>query len=302
MPRFDYTVAGHVTVDVLADGTTQPGGGAFYSALQASRLGLRALIITRGRRTQIERLLEPYESELELHVQPAAHTTTLQTCARDAAAPQRMLAWAGPLDSLPLLHSEILHFAPVARETGCRWSGEASFIGLTPQGLIRTWRAIGERMRPSELSREQLPKRLHAAVLSARERACCEVLFAPRRARGADAGAGGDGSSEAPGRAHGPEPQPLVAVTDAHRATVLHLPGEQPLALEVPRVHRVVDDVGAGDVFAAALFCALASHRSPREAGAFANAAAAVRVSGAGADAIGARAAVERRMQHTAHA
>lgn len=297
MARFDYTAAGHVTVDVLADGSTQPGGGAFYSALQASRLGLRVLVITRGRAAEIERMLEPYAAELELQVQSAQHTTALQSSAGDGRAAQRVLAWAGPLDPPATVDSEILHFAPVARETGRHWRGRARFIGLTPQGLIRSWRAIGEQMRASALAREQLPERVDAVVVSEHERACCGVLFAaagtqagPPQARDGDHPEGGD------------PVEPLVAVTAAHRAIVLHLPDAPPLALDVPRVRRVVDDIGAGDVFAAAFFCALASDSTPRDAAAFANAAAAVRVSGAGADAVGTRAAVEQRMDSAARA
>jgi len=37
--RFDYTAVGHVTIDVMPDGSRRPGGGAFYAALQAARLG-----------------------------------------------------------------------------------------------------------------------------------------------------------------------------------------------------------------------------------------------------------------------
>jgi sugar/nucleoside kinase (ribokinase family) len=295
--RFDYTAAGHVTVDVLADGTTQPGGGAFYSALQASRLGLRALVITRGRTPEIERLLEPYAAELDVHVQPADDTTRLESCGPDAAAGQRVLAWAGPLEPPRAVDSEILHFAPVARETGRHWNGRARFIGLTPQGLIRTWSAIGERMRASELSHDELPERVDAVVLSEHERPWCRVLFAAPPAAGDRAKVDGDG-----GATGAPLPQPLVAVTAAHRATVLHHPPAKPLALAVPRVRRVVDDIGAGDVFAAAFFCALASDSAPREAAAFANAAAAVRLSGCGADAVGTREAVENRLHSAARA
>jgi sugar/nucleoside kinase (ribokinase family) len=49
------------------------------------------------------------------------------------------------------------------------------------------------------------------------------------------------------------------------------------------------DDLGAGDVFAAAFFIALADGCSPLEAASFGNAAAAVRVAGAGPGAIGRR-------------
>ena len=52
--RFDYAAVGHVTVDVLADGTRRAGGTALYSALQASRLGLRTVIVTQGVAGEIE--------------------------------------------------------------------------------------------------------------------------------------------------------------------------------------------------------------------------------------------------------
>ena len=48
MGGYDYTAVGHVTADVFADGSVRPGGSALYSALQAARLGRRALIITQG--------------------------------------------------------------------------------------------------------------------------------------------------------------------------------------------------------------------------------------------------------------
>ena len=76
MRSFDYVAVGHVTVDVLsADSSRRPGGGAFYSALQAARHGLRTLIVTQGSPTEIEALLEPYHKELELRIIPAPATT-----------------------------------------------------------------------------------------------------------------------------------------------------------------------------------------------------------------------------------
>ena len=64
----------------------------------------------------------------------------------------------------------------------------------------------------------------------------------------------------------------------------------------VPTLAACVDDLGAGDVFAAAFFVALSEARSPLEAARFANAAAAVRISGAGAGAIGDRGAIDARL------
>jgi len=266
--RFDYTTVGHVTADVLADGTRRPGGSAFYSALQAARLGRRALVLTRGVPDEIERLLAPYLGELELVVQRAPCTTSLETSGKGRGRVQRMLAWAGAIEPDVRVDTAVLHLAPIARETPPAWQGTAGLVGLTPQGLVRSW-SLHERtvaLRP--LTRSQLPERLEAAVLSAAERSCCELLL--------------DGTA-------------LVAITDEAEPTELLRPGSGPVRLAVPAVDRLRDDIGAGDVFAAAFFIALADGRDARAAAAFANAAAAVRLSGEGPDAIGDRAAIEAR-------
>jgi sugar/nucleoside kinase (ribokinase family) len=288
VPSFDYTAVGHVTADVLADGSTQPGGGAFYSALQAARLGHRALIVTRGAKHEIEALLQPFSAELELEIQPAPHTTTLLTSAAGHARRQRVLAWAGSIDQARALDTAILHFAPVARETGPVWAGRADFIGLTPQGLIRSWSEPDREIGLTALDPAQLPERLDAAVISDSERDCCAALVAGGRAapaphrptpRGADGG------------------RPVVAITGGWRATLLWLPDGRRLRVDVSRVAGVVDDLGAGDVFAAAFFCALAHGSEPARAAELGHAAAAVRLSAAGPGAIGDRRAVEGRMR-----
>ena len=135
--QHDYTTVGHVTVDVLPDGSRRIGGTAFYSALQAARLGLRTLIITRGAAAEIEELVAPYRDELELEILPAERTTTLDTAGWGHGRRQRVRAWAGPLPEDLVLDTAILHLAPVAREIPMRWRGRAGFVGLTPQGLVR---------------------------------------------------------------------------------------------------------------------------------------------------------------------
>jgi hypothetical protein len=285
VPRYDYTTVGHVTIDVLAaDGSRQPGGTAFYSALQAARLGLRALILTRGVPAEIERLLAPHRDELDLRVLPAEHTTTLQTVGEGLARHQRLLAWAGPIEGPIEVDTAILHLAPVARETPSAWRGappphaaggpppHTEFVGLTPQGLVRDWDATGE-IRLDPLRPERLPERCDAWVLSERERECC----AKSAARAAAAGA-------------------VVAVTAGANPTELQLPGGELLHVPVPPIAAPVEDLGAGDVFAAALFVALREGLPPARAAAFANAAAAVRIAAVGPGAIGDRAAIEARL------
>ncbi len=282
---FDYTTVGHVTVDVLADGSRRPGGSAFYSALQAARLGRRTLILTQGSRAEIERLIEPYREEVDLQVLPAPATTTLTTSVQLATAKhgageqrrQRVLAWAGRIAEVKV-DTAILHLAPVARETPRAWSGRADFVGITPQGLARAWdvEEHGE-MRSAPADRGALADGFDALVLSEHERASCAELISAAAETGA-----------------------VVVVTAGAQPTSILAADGREVPVAVPTIERPRDDLGAGDVFAAAFFIALAEGRSPARAAAFANGAAAVRVSGVGADAIGDREAIEARLRATA--
>jgi hypothetical protein len=316
-PRYQYVTIGHVTRDLIessAGGTVgQPGGSAFYSALQAARLGLRTLILTQGVPAEIETLLEPFGEELDLRVLPAEHTTTLSTRGSGAQRSQRLLAWAGPIVEPLTLDTEILHLAPVARETPRAWRGRADFVGVTPQGLVRQWEqhrgvplvqldagallgdvplslgdmplppgdmplplgdeaALAGDISPVELDPGTLPPCFDAAVISEHERGSCHALFELARACGA-----------------------YVAVTAGSRPATVHLPkpaGGSVVQTGPPRPVEARTDLGAGDVFAAAFFVALNEGRSPLEAATFGNAAAALRIAGSGASAIGTRAAI----------
>ena len=264
MSRFDYVTVGHVTVDVMsADGTRRPGGGAFYSALQAARLGLRTLIVTKGVPDELEELLEPYSAELSLEVLPAEHTTTFATAGIGAERKQHLLDWAGAITEPLVIDTSILHLAAVARETPNRWRGRADFVGLTPQGMVREWGESGE-ISLVPLAPAGLPAHFDAAVLSESELACCEFLK--------------DGA--------------LLAVTAGSEPTQVHLPDGPIVPVPTPFVAEPRDDLGAGDVFAAAFFVALHEGRSALEAAAYGNAAAALRLSGVGPRAIGTAAAI----------
>ncbi|HEX4115042.1 MAG TPA: PfkB family carbohydrate kinase [Solirubrobacteraceae bacterium] len=305
--RYDYVTVGHVTRDVIEDrgggAISQPGGGAFYSALQAARLGLRALIVTQGVPQEIRALLEPFRDELDLRVIPAKHTTTLSTRGLGARRSQRLLAWAGPIVEPLSLDAKILHLAPVARETPSAFQGQADFIGLTPQGLVRRWEqsedvplgqldtgallgdlplsgggdaTLAGDISPVALDPDLLPERFSAAVISEDECEGCHALFTVARRGGA-----------------------YVAVTAGSRPATVHLPtpaAESVLQTGVPRIVEARDDLGAGDVFAAAFFVALHEGHGPLEAATFANAAAAMRIAEVGAGAIATRGRIEATM------
>ncbi|HTD58432.1 MAG TPA: PfkB family carbohydrate kinase, partial [Solirubrobacteraceae bacterium] len=85
-----------------------------------------------------------------------------------------------------------------------------------------------------------------------------------------------------------------VAVTAGPRPTTVHLPGTASIVAQTfsPATVTVRDDIGAGDVFAAAFFTALVEGRTPLEAATFANAAAVARIAGVGPAAIARREAI----------
>jgi len=288
-----------VTVDVIAaEHSRRPGGGAFYSALQAARLGLRTLILTQGAPPEIEALLEPYRDELGLHILPAPATTTFETSWPGGQRHQRVLAWAGPIAGPIEVDTRILHFAPVARETSAAWRGHAGFVGLTPQGLARTWDPrpgeahdadahegaaeggeVGGELRSASLPSDRdsldalLPHPCNAVVISEQERVACSPLLDAA----ADIGA-------------------VITITAGPGATSVQPPGGECTRVQAPAVAEPREDLGAGDVFAAAFFVALHEGLAPERAAAFAGAAAAIRIEGSGADAIGDRNAIEARL------
>jgi sugar/nucleoside kinase (ribokinase family) len=267
--EYDYIAIGHVTRDVIEDASggprEQPGGSAFYSALQASRLGLRALIVTRGAQREIDALLAPYLDELEVDVQASEQTTTLVTRGSGAQRVQHVRAWAGPIE-MPSgeLGAKVVHLAPVAREVSAWRPGEGSFVGITPQGLARRWNADG-RVSQAPLDLRSLPERFDAAVINERELAGCAGLFE---------------------LASTMQRRPPIAITAGSRPIRLHLQEGTVEAIDPIAVPAVRDDLGAGDVFAATFFISLAEGKPATEAARVGSTAAALRVAAAGPGAV----------------
>jgi sugar/nucleoside kinase (ribokinase family) len=276
--QFDYTTVGHVTVDVLPDGTSRAGGTALYSALQAARLGLRTLIHTRGVPHEIESLLQEFSDEVALRIEPADATTTLLTSGQGSTRRQRVLAWAGPIEAGGPLESSILHLAPIAREIAEPWHRHDGFLGLTPQGLVRGWSGPRAELLPCapEPFAAGLAKRCDAIVISELERPACSELIAAAQQEGC-----------------------LVAITAGSEPTRLLAAGAAEQELAVNTLERPVDDIGAGDVYACALFIALSEGATPTRAAAFASASAAERMTGAGPQAIAGREAILARLDHS---
>jgi sugar/nucleoside kinase (ribokinase family) len=294
-PEFDYVTVGHVTADLIqGERTPRPGGGAFYSALQASRLGLRSLIVTKGEPRELERLLAPFAAELEIRILPSEHTTTLLTSGSGADRRQRLLAWAGAIDEHIEVDTGILHLASVARETPAHFEGQAGFVGLTPQGLVREWDSEGS-ISLVTLARDGLPARFDAVVISEVELACCDWLLPAPTTQSTPQAAASPKPAGTSEPAAGVE-RGLVVVTAGAAPITVHSPAGSASYPPAPQVSDPQDDLGAGDVFAAALFVALAQGQTVGEAVAYGSAAAAVRLTAAGPQAVGTRAEVLERL------
>jgi hypothetical protein len=259
----NYVVVGHVVVDVEeGTGTRSPGGTALYSGLQAARLGCRTLVITAGDPDELQGLLAPYASEFDLIVQPRASTTTFLTSGLGLERTQRRTEWAGEIEDPGLIASPIVHIAPVAHETRAIRTGSGTFVGVTPQGLIRRWDADGAPAYVA-LDPALMPSRFDALVLDVLERTYCASVVDAAATAGI-----------------------AVAVTAGADGVELVKDGTRLPAIELV---TVAEDLGAGDVFSAVFFIALHEGHGPIAAAQLGQQAAAIRLAGRGPGAVAPR-------------
>lgn len=274
----DYLAVGHVTLDRQPDGSALPGGTVLFATLQAARLGLRAGIVSVGLAADLDAALAPYREEVTIALAPAAATTTFINVGLGAARRQTVPAWAGPLSGDALPAARIVHLAPVAREIEAAHFPALpadGFLGATPQGWLRRWGPDGHvEAVPLDLP-ARLFARLDALVLSEHEQPLATGAAAAVLAHGG-----------------------LVAVTRGELGCVLLGVAGQEAGVAVHALRcPVVDDTGAGDVFAAAFFVALHEGQPPVVAAQFANAAAGLSLNGHGVTATAGRGEIERAVR-----
>jgi sugar/nucleoside kinase (ribokinase family) len=267
VPR--YVVVGHVTVDLLPDGGRRLGGTASYAAVQAARLGLEVVVVTAGARAELEPLLNALGPRVDVRLQERAETTTFVNTGVGLEREQRVLAWAGPIDLDDVPDGAILHAAAVAREVDVRQlSARADLRVVTPQGTLRRWDEDGRVRLTHDPTWSATPAGWDAALLSTHERAYTEA--------GVDAvlAAGG-----------------VVITTAADQPAILEVGGARTLV--PPPAIDVVDDVGAGDVLAAAYAVRAHEGHDPLEALRWAQVAAGLHISREGLDGVPSRAEID---------
>ncbi len=242
----DYLVIGHITQDVTPQGLIL-GGTASYASLTAKALGLRVGIVTAvAPNTSLELL-----DGIQIHAVDSEFCSTFENINTPHGRIQYIYHVATTLDysMVPEVWRDtpIVHLGPIAQEVepNLARNFSNSFIGLTPQGWLRSWDKQN-RIHPSEWPEARFVlEHASAAVLSIEdvqgdERRIEEMASAIR----------------------------ILVVTEGAAGCRLYWNGD--LRHFSPPQENEVDPIGAGDIFATAFFARLSANHDPWEAARFA--------------------------------
>jgi sugar/nucleoside kinase (ribokinase family) len=260
----DYLIIGHLTRDLTPNGPAL-GGTASYASLTARALGLRVGILTACEDCLATPQLE--QEGIRIVGMRSEETTTFENIQTPNGRIQYLHKLAPTID-LSMVPEQwrdtpIVHLGPVAREVDPTLARafSNSFVGLTPQGWLRTWDTEG-RVSFSEWPEcSFVLQHSNAAVISIEDVRGNESIIE-------------DMSSSIR----------VLAVTEGANGSRLYWNGD--LRRFRPPKMVEVDPTGAGDIFAAAFFIRLNTTRDPWEAARFATNLAAFSVLRYGLDGI----------------
>lgn len=286
----EFVAIGPVTRDVVPGGGWRLGGTVTFAAHTATRLGMRAGIVTAAP-ADLADALRAALPEVALAAHFSDQATTFENSYTESGRHQLLLARARMLTVADIppgwLDAPIVLLAPLAAEVDPALAAASAspLLAATPQGWMRGWDAAG-RVRPRALTDEEEAALEHVqALLLSRE----DVGWT---------GAGGPADDAARRQiADWARRIPLVAVTCGpggadlyQRAVCRHFTGYPA---------RELDPTGAGDVFAAAFLYSLHRQGHPHEAMDFANKVAACSVEAEGNAGIPTLAALAARFPNT---
>jgi 1D-myo-inositol 3-kinase len=257
-------LAGHVTLDRHGSGFV-PGGAVTYCALAYAGLGARVRLVSAAGPEFPPGVLGTAEVAFE----PAPRTTTFQNAyGADGLRSQRVLAAARALEParIPLdwREADLLHLSPVLAEVDLaafRRAVRARFTGLGVQGWVRRLEPDGSVSQP-------------------------RWDPAPEELAGVDAAVLGEDDVPGQGDLVGRLARhiPVVAFTHGRRGCEVIVRGRTWRVGVHPA--REVDPTGAGDVFSAGFFLALAGGAEPPDAARLGAAAASICVEEMGPSAL----------------
>ena len=257
-----YVAIGSVCWDVVeGDDAPRLGGSVLFASRVAQAAGWDAHVITSGT-AELEAAVREALPGVEVTVQPSEHDTVMSFSRHADLGPRSVPTVADPIDlarsSISVAGADVVHLAPIMGEVTMQTIDQvagARFVGITPQGMLRTRDAGTHRLGLLAQPGTWWAEGTHAVVLSESEydRIADPLVTATRalavtRGEHGCFGACGDESVDLPGIA-------LDAISPT-------------------------GTIGAGDVFAAALFLALADGAPFGEAMDRANRRAAAHVGG----------------------
>jgi len=245
----DYLAIGHVTRDILPDASHVVGGTVSYAALTVAALHRSVGILTSVSR---DFDLSAFNGLATISCNVAEHTTTFRNQYVNGSRRQIVYGIAERLtpQSVPEDWSSpsIVHVGPIMDEcdpTLVTSFPASTFVGITPQGWMRSTNGGGEVLHHPWHEAGQLLGHASAVVFS-----IDDILGEWDVARRYAAQV------------------PLLAVTTGRNGGVLYINGE-PETFSALVVDEV-DPTGAGDIFAAVFFDALVHEVPPIEAARFA--------------------------------
>lgn len=265
----DYLAIGHVAVDLTPHGK-QLGGTVSYAALTAQALGLRMGIVTSaGTDAPLQAL-----NGIQIFNIPTETSTIFENVKTENGRRQKLHHQAAPIIFEQVPHvwrdAPIVHLAPIAQEVDVAMAGQfpASWVGVTPQGWMRTWDEQGRVVAKVWENSEQVLGQVGCVVMSIEDvdRDLELVEWMAHHTR-------------------------LLCLTEGEFGSVLYWNGDR-RRFRPPSIDEV-DSTGAGDIFAAAFFSRLHRTRDPWEAARFATSLAAHSATRVGLDAIPTRAEIE---------
>lgn len=227
----DTLIIGHVTSDLLPDGSSKLGGTVSFSGLSSQRLGQKTGVLTSHASDLDLSVLE----SLALVSLPSESTTTFRNIPTDEGRVQYCYAQASLLtpEGLPdaWRKPKIVHLGPVVNEIDPDFFSifPDSLLCLTPQGFHRQFAVDGQVSFRDWAEKESCLPKTDAVVLSIEDLAGDESLVR-EYSRLCD----------------------LLVVTENKNGARVYW--KQEMRHFPAPTRELVEDTGAGDIFAACFF------------------------------------------------
>ena len=274
----DFLVIGHLAKDKTAEGW-RLGGTAAYASLTASRLGLRAAVLTSAASDLDPSLLLP---DIDVRLLPSKETTTFENIYGPEGRLQYVWARAGNIAASDVppefREAKIVLLGPLLGEVeeDAARCFPRSLLAISTQGWLRTVLPDGrvEQISPRQWRPRLLLKRSQALFVSEEDLPPTEVEETLARWAAQ---------------------VPLLAFTRGVGGARLWSEGYWQQVPVIPA--EEVDPTGAGDVFAAAFLSRYVETNDAWQAALFAAAAASISLEAPGTATIPSRRQVEERLR-----